>query len=295
MASSAHHSAVHSRHSVCLVRKQRRVVRDHSLKVELLMKRFEIFASIAIVGLLLMPRSGEATIIDNFSQANSTDGSSWARNTGNAFSIGWDGLPGADTLGGSRELNVTKVPDGSVTLVTKINEGDAGQWEVDTQTGAPSNPSGLDSSTNTLQYDGTNDIGTASPGFDGPNGLNFDLTAAGETAVKLVFTEVYYDDLSYTITMTDGSGASHMVSGTAIEGATVVWKSINPIISAINADDIDDITLTFSTGQFANFTLDSIELVAGAIPEPSSLVLMATGILGLIGYGRRRRKEKAAS
>ena len=247
------------------------------------MKRLEFTAGMVIAGVLLMSAGSEATLIDNFSLASGTT-ASFNKDTGNNFSTGFGGLSATETLGGVRELALVKDPVGSVSLWAGINHAGSGLYELRfTQ--------GLHSSTTTLQYDGINDIGGSN--FSGPDNLNFDLAATEETALKLKFGSIA-GDVDFTISMTDGTGAVLSIAGTATAGNTTAFRSITPILaSSLDTSDIDDITITLTTHPQGVFDLDSIELVVGAIPEPSSMALMATGVLGLIGYSRRRRKDKA--
>lgn len=49
--------------------------------------------------------------------------------------------------------------------------------------------------------------------------------------------------------------------------------------------------LTFEQGQYSAFAIDNITTA----PEPASLVLVATGLLGVFGVARRRRRAASAA
>jgi hypothetical protein len=49
------------------------------------------------------------------------------------------------------------------------------------------------------------------------------------------------------------------------------------------------IDLTYD-GNYASFTATGLSGYAMVVPEPGTLVLLATGVLGLLIYARRKRK-----
>jgi hypothetical protein len=63
------------------------------------------------------------------------------------------------------------------------------------------------------------------------------------------------------------------------------------------ADASGKLAITIASGNADEGDLDGIQLApaaTAAAPEPASLTLLATGALGLLGYGWRRRKQAAA-
>ena len=272
------------------------------------MKRFGFIASIAIAGLLLMSPSGEAYVIDSFNEAD-VSSSEWKRNTGNTFS---HMFTTAEAGGGVREIHVMKDPTMSVSVNVWVNQGTppgdastAGHFRINAGTAS------LVSTTVTFEYDGVADRGDvydlSGSAYDdagnasnilGNQSLGLDLLTVdgtGANQLRLDFGTVGADPLTYTLTMTDNTGLTHSVGGSVAAGTSgAVFRSINPIINNIDGENVVDIALAIVSDPATTYTLDSISLDAAAIPEPSSMVLLATGILGMAVYSRRRRKDKAA-
>jgi len=88
-----------------------------------------------------------------------------------------------------------------------------------------------------------------------------DFTVNGVSVSDLPGAETMIEDISYTV-----------VSGVIVSGAETLSL--------------------LSTSTVGNRGLSGIQLVS-VVPEPSSLALFSAGALGLLGYGRQRRKKTA--
>jgi len=273
------------------------------------MKRFGFIASVAIAGLLLMSPSGEAYVIDSFDEASASS-AEWKRNTGLTFTHMWTT---GEAAGGVREIHMVKDPTGSVSVNVGINNVSAPPPPLPAGAGLfymQSGTSGLLSTVTTFEYDGVADRGNvydasgiayndanASNVLANQNlGLNLlTVDGTGVNQLRLDFDSVGADALSFVLTMTDSGGLDYSVNGTVAAGTSgAVFANINPIINNIDGENIVDIALAITSDPATTYTVDQISLDAAAIPEPSSMVLLATGILGMAVYSRRRRKDKAA-
>lgn len=92
-----------------------------------------------------------------------------------------------------------------------------------------------------------------------------------------------------TLTITCGNGAGQACSSSAGAG----WISVASLLagspSTLGLADADEFAIKVTTGSGANAVsgIDNISLHIA--PEPTSLVLMGTGLIGLAGVVRRRR------
>jgi hypothetical protein len=78
------------------------------------------------------------------------------------------------------------------------------------------------------------------------------------------------------------------VSGTAITGSTITFSS-----ATLSSLGITLGTYLWTWGSGA--TADSFEIVAGAVPEPASLVMLSLGLAAVAGLAWRHRKRRPAA
>lgn len=74
------------------------------------------------------------------------------------------------------------------------------------------------------------------------------------------------------------------------QGGTIAPPQVfQTIASANSATSVDELRITLTNTQGTSFNIDNIQLAA-SVPEPSSMILLATGLAGM-AFVRRRRED----
>ncbi len=122
--------------------------------------------------------------------------------------------------------------------------------------------------------------------FLNPNG-NLELVSpqhigvAGDAYVG-VWNSAIYHTLSYTVDTVAGAISNVVLDGTSYSfPATTIFAGAS---ATQYAGFCVESTTAGRTGSVENF------VVSGPVPEPSTLLLLATGLLGLLAYAWRKRK-----
>ena len=80
-----------------------------------------------------------------------------------------------------------------------------------------------------------------------------------------------------------------LVAQDTVAGSTAVWSFANGLFGTISVNEIGSATGPWQEAPddfIAGFQVDG--KVNGTVPEPSSVGLLASGLLGLIGFARKK-------
>jgi len=133
------------------------------------------------------------------------------------------------------------------------------------------------------------------------NDALFDASDVGSWSIEFEDLDAgLYDVYVYapnidTISSTIGTGP-FTVNGTAVAdllgATTLILNTSYAIVSGVSVSGAGTLTLASTGPGGSDFIgVSGIQLVS--VPEPSSLALFSAGALGLLGYGRQRRKKTA--
>ena len=133
------------------------------------------------------------------------------------------------------------------------------------------------------------------------NATGVDLTdGVGDDRIQVNFLQSNSPTATWSITATDGGGTSNTVSGGTIGfGTPPTGNPLTVLFSSFGGVDFTDIDiLRFSVNGTADTQgkdisvdfLETSQTPPTTVPAPTSVLLLASALLGLGGMARRRRK-----
>ena len=153
--------------------------------------------------------------------------------------------------------------------------------------------------------DGTVDlIGNGYYDFQPGNGLYVDMDGSTGNAGKLTSTSLSLSAGSYLLSF-DLAGNHRNGSPELVTVEVAMGGLFSQVYFLTVSEPFTTITESFtvSSGQMASLSfegaggdnigmlLDNIRLETASVPEPSTLLLLGMGVLGIAGYGRRKIKR----
>jgi hypothetical protein len=189
----------------------------------------------------------------------------------------------SEALGGTRDMTLIIDTAASADHVLQANRNGNGLFQYFESDG---------NGTFELVYDGDNDATTLDPiGLGG-----VDLTMGGATRILLASLSDQDTDLTMTV-YSDAGNASELMAVAPMGGDfTNVEFAFSDFVPTIGAGadftSVGAIALSIPVGVSGNDLQIDFITTAGPVPEPSTLVLMAMGLLGMGMISRRRRRRR---